>query len=170
MCDWSLGTHKSMHSIWSLNGCDSWDAVMATTYIIRPGLYIVHWSHQELCANASAIIHMALYMICIYSHCSISQDNSWCCCAQYDSRWRLRSWKWLDQSIPNYFSWSWSPQSLGMGCMRIHKPNLWSATGSLTPNARYSFFYQSIVTKYLRRIIHTRVPRNVKTRLPQYWS
>jgi hypothetical protein len=22
MCDWSLGTHKSMHSIWSLNGCD----------------------------------------------------------------------------------------------------------------------------------------------------
>jgi hypothetical protein len=23
MCDWSLGTHKSMHSIWSLNGCDS---------------------------------------------------------------------------------------------------------------------------------------------------
>jgi hypothetical protein len=23
MCDWSLGTHKSMHSIWSLNGCDT---------------------------------------------------------------------------------------------------------------------------------------------------
>jgi hypothetical protein len=22
MCDWSLGTRKSMHSIWSLNGCD----------------------------------------------------------------------------------------------------------------------------------------------------
>jgi hypothetical protein len=22
MCDWSLSTHKSMHSIWPLNGCD----------------------------------------------------------------------------------------------------------------------------------------------------
>jgi hypothetical protein len=22
MCDWSLGTHKGIHSIWSVNGCD----------------------------------------------------------------------------------------------------------------------------------------------------
>jgi hypothetical protein len=52
MCDWSQGTHKSMHSIWSLNGCDTYPPLLL--HITLTYIYIRFWFltyYPKLCLN-----------------------------------------------------------------------------------------------------------------------